>query len=60
MDGLDTEYFRKNLLKLARDTEQHTPKEMETALMRLADVARNQKREEFNSGDMLAGEPPCG
>lgn len=43
MDGLDAEYFRKNLQQLARDADNYTPDEMERALTRLADVAKGQK-----------------
>lgn len=43
MDGLDANYFRKNLERIARDAESYTPQEMATALTRLADVANGQK-----------------
>jgi ATP-dependent protease Clp ATPase subunit len=42
MDGLDANYFRKNLERIARDVESYTPQEIETALERLADVAAGQ------------------
>jgi len=61
MNGLDAEYFKKNLRRIVRDADSYTPDEMATALERLADVAREQKLSvQLNSGDMLAGGPPRG
>ncbi len=42
MDGLDTEYFKKNLLRIVRDADSYTPQEMKTALTQLAKVADRQ------------------
>jgi len=43
MDGLDAEYFKKNLQQLARDADSYTPDEMSRALCRLSGVAKERK-----------------
>lgn len=48
MDGLDANYFKKSLERIARDADSYTPHEMETALTRLAEAAKSQTTHRCN------------